>query len=62
MLSWELWSGDGELVAGEIGYIYGSIYTSMTGAYRKEYAGAGSVQLACTGAWLVKAGIRLWDL
>jgi Leu/Phe-tRNA-protein transferase len=64
VLSWEVWSNDVEdaLVAGEIGFIVGSIYCSMTGAFDKSYSGAGNVQLATTGGWLVKHGIKLWDL
>lgn len=72
IMSWELWAkktaGDGEqqepeqvLAAVEIGFIMGSTYCSMTGAYDRDYPGAGSVQLACTGGWLVREKIALWD-
>ena len=29
---------------------------------KDKYPGAGSVQLAALGAWLVKQGFQLWDL
>lgn len=60
----ELWhTATQELVAGEIGYTCGAIYSSCTGFTLKDrHAGAGSVQLACLGRWLQKSGFRLWDL
>lgn len=60
----ELWdTGTGELVAGEIGYTCGAIYSSATGFTVKEgHSGAGSVQLAALGRWLERLGFELWDL
>jgi len=60
----ELWhTASGELVAGEIGYTCGRVYSSCTGFTRKEeYAGTGSVQLASLGRWLARCGFELWDL
>lgn len=60
----ELWHTEsGKLVAGEIGYTCGSIYSSCTGfALKEEYSGAGSVQLAALGRWLAKSGFAIWDL
>lgn len=60
----ELWhSASGDLVAGEIGYTCGSIYSSCTGFTQKDkYPGLGSVQLAALGRWLTKSGFELWDL
>lgn len=60
----ELWHSETkELVAGEIGYTCGAVYSSLTGfTLKNKYAGAGSVQLACLGRWLERSGIQLWDL
>eukprot|EP00928_Gymnodinium_smaydae_P049087 TRINITY_DN32909_c0_g1_i1.p1 TRINITY_DN32909_c0_g1~~TRINITY_DN32909_c0_g1_i1.p1 ORF type:complete len:286 (-),score=45.08 TRINITY_DN32909_c0_g1_i1:43-900(-) len=60
----ELWhTASGELVAGEIGYTCGSVYSSCTGfAMKSEYAGAGSVQLVALARWLEKCGFTTWDL
>lgn len=54
----EVWS-EGKLVAGELGYVVGSIYTSLTGAYTLE--GAGGVQLVALGKLLEKLGFSIWD-
>lgn len=60
----ELWhTATGQLVAGEIGYTCGSVYSSCTGfAMKEEYPGAGSVQLAALGRWLARCGFAIWDL
>lgn len=60
----ELWhTASGELVAGEIGYTCGRVYSSCTGFTRKEeYPGTGSVQLVALGRWLARCGFELWDL
>jgi len=59
----ELWHSDsGELVAGEIGYTCGSVYSSCTGfAMKDKYSGSGAVQLAALGKWLVRCGFTMWD-
>lgn len=59
--TFELWEG-GELVAGELGYTVGSVYTSMTGFRNAGTKGAGAVQLALTSALLEKMGYAWWDL
>ena len=63
-LSIELWHSEtGDLVAGEIGYTCGSVYSSCTGfSIKDKYPGAGCVQLAALGAWLAKRGFKVWDL
>lgn len=60
----ELWHTEsGELVAGEIGYVCGSVYSSATGFSKKEkFPGAGNVQLSALGRWLQRSGFTLWDL
>lgn len=60
----ELWdAASGQLVAGEIGYTCGSMYSSCTGfALKDQYPGAGTVQLAALGRWLASCGFALWDL
>lgn len=60
VVSWEVWSGD-QLAAAEIGFIVGSVYTSMTGGFDRRFSHAGSVQLACTAGWLLQQGVALWD-
>mmetsp|Transcript_17610 Transcript_17610/g.32382 ORF Transcript_17610/g.32382 Transcript_17610/m.32382 type:complete len:339 (-) Transcript_17610:427-1443(-) len=56
----ELWTEDGELVAGEVGYAVGKCYTSLSGF--SKMSSAGSVQMAATGAFLAERGFVLWDL
>lgn len=60
----ELWDAETHvLVAGEIGYTCGSIYSSCTGFTLKDrYPGSGTVQLAALGRWLARCGFSLWDL
>ncbi|TDH73386.1 hypothetical protein CCR75_006403 [Bremia lactucae] len=48
------------LVAGELGYTVGSVYTSLTGFSRAS--GAGTVQLHALSKLLYLAGFRMWDL
>ncbi|KAG8340069.1 putative Leucyl phenylalanyl tRNA protein transferase [Trypanosoma vivax] len=51
---------EGDLVAGEIGFIVGDIYCSATGAY--SVSGAGALQLAVTGEVMRTVGCTIWDL
>lgn len=51
---------EGDIVATELGYIVGDIYTSATGAYCLD--GAGSLQLAVTGEVVKRLGCTIWDL
>ena len=54
----------GELIAGEIGYIIGKTYTSLSGFSRreKEYANYGTLQLVLLGKYLQKQGFTFWNL
>lgn len=60
----ELWhEASGTLVAGEIGYSCGAVYSSCTGfTLKDEYPGVGSLQLAALGKWLEQCNFELWDL
>lgn len=58
-LSVEVWR-DETLVAGEIGYLIGTAYASLSGF--RLVSGAGSVQLAALGAILAGHGVTVWDL
>ncbi|KAL4161451.1 hypothetical protein PRNP1_002005 [Phytophthora ramorum] len=48
------------LVAGELGYTVGSVYTSLTGFSKAN--GAGTVQLHALSKFLYLAGFKMWDL
>ena len=48
------------LVAGELGYAVGKVYTSLTGFYSN--GGEGSVQLCALGRMLSQCGFAMWDL
>ncbi|NEQ43964.1 MAG: hypothetical protein F6K00_10560 [Leptolyngbya sp. SIOISBB] len=55
----EIYNGT-QLVAGEVGYSTGAIYTSLAGFHTQN--GAGSVQLALLGQVLARSGFGFWDL
>ena len=55
----EIYNGD-QLVAGEVGYTTGTMYTSLAGFHIQN--GAGSVQLALLGQVLARSGFAFWDL
>jgi Leu/Phe-tRNA-protein transferase len=59
MLSFELWLDD-DLVAGEFGSVCGCSYTSFSGFYHVD--GAGAVQMALTAQLLQAAGFTWWDM
>lgn len=50
--------GGCRLVAGEVGYSVGLLYTSLSGFC--DQPSAGSVQMACTAALLATRGATLW--
>jgi Leu/Phe-tRNA-protein transferase len=53
----------GELVAGEVGYAIGSLWTSLTGFTKVDrHPSAGKVQLVALACVLEKCGAALWNL
>merc|ERR1712187_188543 len=55
----ELWNEECRLVAGELGFTCGSLYTSLTGFYKE--CGAGTVQVLSLAGALLRAGCQCWD-
>lgn len=55
---------NGELIAGEIGYITRNVYTSLSGFHYpdKRYENWGSLQLVLLGNHLENEGVRFWNL
>jgi len=52
-----------DLIGGEIGYLTGRIYTSLTGFFdRNNYSNFGKIQLIALAATLKKAGVAFWNL
>ena len=63
MHSIELWDKEtGKLVAGEIGYAIGGVYTSLSGFRAPSTKSAGTIQCCCVALLLRKSGFVLWDL
>ena len=63
VVTFELWnSATGELVAGDLGYVVGSFYTSMTGFRSPKSKSCGTIQLVATYALLKRCGFAFWDL
>jgi len=52
----------GEIVAGEIGYIIGSTYTSLSGFSDKIYKGFGTAQMVLLAQKLQDSGFDFWNL
>lgn len=55
---------DGErLAAGEIGYLVGSVYTSLSGFFdREHYSNFGTIQLICLSQLLERSGCAFWNM
>ena len=55
---------DGEIIAGEMGYMIGRTYTSLSGFSKKnkEYNNYGTAQLVLLGTYLKENGFTLWSL
>jgi arginyl-tRNA---protein transferase len=58
-ISVELWK-DEVLAAGELGYVAGTSYASLSGF--RHLSGAGTVQMAALAGILAAAGFSVWDL
>eukprot|EP00930_Biecheleria_cincta_P004763 TRINITY_DN105699_c0_g1_i1.p1 TRINITY_DN105699_c0_g1~~TRINITY_DN105699_c0_g1_i1.p1 ORF type:complete len:408 (+),score=63.13 TRINITY_DN105699_c0_g1_i1:45-1268(+) len=50
------------MLAGEIGYSIGHVYTSLSGFSTRDAEGFGWLQLACLGKWLEYRGYAFWSL
>lgn len=62
VISVELWDNE-KLIAGEIGYIIGSTYTSLTGFFDKQnYSNFGKIQLLALSLLLKKSNIMFWNM
>eukprot|EP00930_Biecheleria_cincta_P069632 TRINITY_DN57350_c0_g1_i1.p1 TRINITY_DN57350_c0_g1~~TRINITY_DN57350_c0_g1_i1.p1 ORF type:complete len:420 (+),score=73.23 TRINITY_DN57350_c0_g1_i1:52-1311(+) len=48
------------MIAGEIGFSIGSVYTSLSGFY--DVANAGTIQLVCLGRWLEHKKYVFWSM
>lgn len=55
----EIWRGD-QLIAGELGFITGSAYASLTGFHKDN--NSGTVQMSVLGMFLKENGFSYWDL
>ena len=55
---------DGKVIAGEIGYVIGKTYTSLSGFSNKEksYSNYGTVQLVLLSEYLENNGFDFWNL
>jgi Leu/Phe-tRNA-protein transferase len=55
---------NGALIAGEVGYIIGKTYTSLSGFFQKEprYNNCGKLQLVLLSQFLEKNGFDFWNL
>ena len=64
IISVELFSNGGELICGEVGYIIGQTYTSLSGFSSKDkrYNNYGTLQLVLLGKYLQKNGFAFWNL
>ncbi len=62
LVSFELNDLDDKLIAGEIGYVIGKTYTSLTGYYDRNYSGYGTLQLILIGKYLENNGFDFWNL
>ncbi len=54
----------GELVSGEVGYVIGKTYTSLSGfsSKEKQYTNYGNLQLVLLSKYLEKNGFSFWNL
>ena len=56
---------DGKLIAGEVGYVTGAVYTSLTGFAQREgpwARGWGTIQLILLAQELQRRGLAFWNL
>ena len=58
--SFELWDNDETLVAGEVGFIVGSCYSSLSGFH--TISNTGHIQLYLSSIFLKDNGFSFWDM
>jgi len=62
IISVEMWHQT-QLIGGEIGYLTGSIYTSLTGFIDKiNYSNFGKIQMIALARMLKSAGVTFWNM
>lgn len=64
LIAFELYEGNNDIIAGEIGYYIGKTYTSLSGFFNKEkkFNNYGKVQLVLLAKYLEKNGFDFWNL
>lgn len=62
LISVELRSCEGELIAGEIGYKIFSTYTSLSGFSNREYNNYGKLQMVLLAKYLEDANYSFWNM
>ncbi len=64
VISVEICSKSGELICGEVGYIIGKTYTSLSGfsSHDKRYNNYGTLQLVLLAKYLQNNGFAFWNL
>jgi Leu/Phe-tRNA-protein transferase len=62
LISFEVSTLDNELISGEVGYIIGKTYTSLSGFFNRNFNNHGTLQLILLGKYLENNGFDFWNL